>query len=105
LSNSRVSLFLIDYRNRERLKIFGQATLVERNTHPDLLKRLETGDLPSKVERGIVIRVEAFDWNCSQYIVPRFSAEEVRGLLDPLRQRIEELESMIKISVTRSEAQ
>jgi uncharacterized protein len=94
-SNPRVSLFLIDYRNRERLKIFGRAALVERNANPDWFKRLEVADLPSKVERGMVIQVEAFDWNCSQYIVPRFTEEEVRDLVEPLRQRIDELESMI----------
>jgi ABC-type Zn uptake system ZnuABC Zn-binding protein ZnuA len=60
-----------------------------------LLKRLESADLPSKVERGMVIQVEAFDWNCSQYIVPRFSSDEVRSLVEPLKQRIKELESMI----------
>jgi uncharacterized protein len=82
LSNPRVSLFLIDFRNQERLKLFGQATLVERSENPDLLNRLASADLPSKVERGMVIKVEAFDWNCSQYIVPRFSAEEVRSLVE-----------------------
>jgi predicted pyridoxine 5'-phosphate oxidase superfamily flavin-nucleotide-binding protein len=96
LSNPRVSLFLIDFHNQERLKIFGQATLVERGENPDLLNRLESANLPSKVERGMVIQVEAFDWNCSQYIVPRLSADELRSLVEPLRQRIEELEAMIK---------
>jgi predicted pyridoxine 5'-phosphate oxidase superfamily flavin-nucleotide-binding protein len=101
LQNSRVSLFLLHYRNRERLKIFGQATLVERGQSPDLLKRLETANLPSKVECGIIIQVEAFDWNCSQYIVPRFSEEEVSSLVDPLKQRIEELEAKIQKSESR----
>jgi len=95
LSNPRVSLFLIDFRNRERLKIFGRASLAESTANRDLLKRLESADLPSKVERGMVIQVEAFDWNCSQYIVPRFSSDEVRSLVEPLKQRIKELESMI----------
>ncbi len=95
LSNPRVSLFLIDFRNRERLKIFGRASLAESTANRDLLKRLESADLPSKVERGMVIQVEGFDWNCSQYIVPRFSSDEVRSLVEPLKQRIKELESMI----------
>jgi hypothetical protein len=43
----------------------------------------------------MVIRVEAFDWNCSQYMAPRFSSDEVRSLVEPLKQRIKELESMI----------
>ena len=95
LKNPRVSLFLIDFRLRERLKIFGRATLVEGGENLELLKRLETADLPSKVERGIIIQVEAFDWNCSQYIVPRFSEEEVVHLLEPLKRRIAELEKRL----------
>ena len=85
LQDPRVSLFFLDFRRQERLKIFGRATLAERAENPDLFRRLETENLPSKVERGIIIQVEAFDWNCSQYIVPRFSADEVRDLLRPLK--------------------
>jgi predicted pyridoxine 5'-phosphate oxidase superfamily flavin-nucleotide-binding protein len=95
LQDPRVSLFLLDFRLQERLKIFGRATLVERAESPDLFKHLESDDLPSRVERGTIIHVEAFDWNCSQYIVPRFSEEEVRGLLEPLQRRIAELEARI----------
>jgi uncharacterized protein len=91
----RVSLFFLDFRRQERLKIFGRATLVEREENPDLFRYLETEN-PSKVERGILIQVEAFDWNCSQHIVPRFSEDEVRDLLQPLKQRIEELETRIR---------
>jgi predicted pyridoxine 5'-phosphate oxidase superfamily flavin-nucleotide-binding protein len=92
----RVSLFLIDFRAQERLKIFGRETLVEGAENPDLLKRLETADLPSKVERGIIIHVEAFDWNCSQYITPRFTEEEVRSVVELLKKRIEELEGRVQ---------
>ncbi len=92
LQDPRVSVFLIDFRLQERLKIFGRATLLERAEKPDLFKQLETENSPSKVERGIIIQVEAFDWNCSQYILPRFSEEEVRGLLEPLKGRIAELD-------------
>jgi hypothetical protein len=43
----------------------------------------------------MVIKVEAFDWNCSQYVVPRFSEQGVRGLIEPLKERIGELESIV----------
>jgi uncharacterized protein len=95
----RVSLFLIDFRAQERLKIFGRATLVEGSEHPELLKRLSSEDL--KVQRGFIIRVEAFDWNCSQYIVPRFSEEEVRELVEPLKKRIAELEALLAQSMAK----
>ncbi|HXO98108.1 MAG TPA: pyridoxamine 5'-phosphate oxidase family protein [Chthoniobacterales bacterium] len=102
LQDPRVSLFLLDFRRQERLKIFGRATLAERAENPDLFRRLETENLPSKVERGIIIQVEAFDWNCSQYIVPRFSEDEVRDLLQPLKQRINELETRIRNQESRT---
>jgi len=95
LRDPRVSLLLLDFRRQERLKIFGRATLAEHVENPELFQHLETENLPSKVERGIIIQVEAFDWNCSQYIEPRFSEEEVRELLQPLKQRIDELETKL----------
>ena len=103
LQDPRVSLFFLDFRRQERLKIFGRATLAERAENPDLFRRLETENLPSKVERGIIIQVEAFDWNCSQYIVPRFSEQEVRDLLQPFKQRIDELETRIRNQESRTE--
>jgi uncharacterized protein len=92
-NDPRVSLFLIDFRAQERLKIFGRATVVEGSEQPELLKPLADAD--PEVQRGIVIHVEAFDWNCSQYIVPRFSEAEVRHLVEPLKKRIEELEAAL----------
>jgi hypothetical protein len=50
----------------------------------------------------MIIQVEAFDWNCSQYIVPRFSEDEVRDLLQPLKQRIDELETRIRNQESRT---
>jgi hypothetical protein len=47
------------------------------------------------VERVMVIRVEAFDWNCPQHITPRFSEEELEPVIGPLRARIRELEEQL----------
>jgi predicted pyridoxine 5'-phosphate oxidase superfamily flavin-nucleotide-binding protein len=95
LRDPRISVLLLDFQRQERLKVFGRATLVECAENPILFRHLETENLPSKVERGIIIQVEAFDWNCSQYIVPRFSEDDVRRLVEPLKKRVEELESII----------
>ena len=43
------------------------------------------GDNVSPIERGFVIQVEAFDWNCPKYITPRYSEREVAVLLDQVR--------------------
>jgi hypothetical protein len=44
------------------------------------------------VERLFLIDVLSFDWNCSQYITPRYTEDEVRQIVEPLQKRIAELE-------------
>lgn len=84
--DDRVSLFLMDYPGQRRLKIWGRARLVEEDTEPALIARLESPDYRARVERGVVITVEAFDWNCPKYITPRFTEHEVRDLTGGWRQ-------------------
>jgi predicted pyridoxine 5'-phosphate oxidase superfamily flavin-nucleotide-binding protein len=93
LRNPKVSLFLIDYPARTRLKIFGHATLVEGDALPRELREPSASESSAKVERGIVIQVEAFDWNCPKYIVPRYTLDQVRGVVEPLVKRINDLEA------------
>ncbi|WP_367155449.1 pyridoxamine 5'-phosphate oxidase family protein [Methylomonas sp. HYX-M1] len=85
--DDRVSLLLMDYPGRQRLKIWGRARVVNERDAPDLLTRLELPDFRAPVERGIVIRVEAYDWNCPKYITPRYSQREVEALLVQARQQ------------------
>jgi hypothetical protein len=84
---------LIDYPARARLKIFGNAKLVEGNGVPDALRGIENGPGATPVERGVIIQVEAFHWNCPKYIVPRFTEAQVRTVIDPLVKRIKDLEA------------
>jgi predicted pyridoxine 5'-phosphate oxidase superfamily flavin-nucleotide-binding protein len=92
LTNPRVSLFLIDYPVRARLKIFGHATLVEGDDLPEELRQVQNYPGAGDVERGIIIQVEAFHWNCPKYITPRFTEAQVRHVIDPLMKRIKDLE-------------
>src|ERR1700677_1310556 len=101
LKNPRVSLFLIDYPARARLKIFGQAKLVEGDHLPAALRKIENDPGATSVERGIIIQVEAFHWNCPKYIVPRFTETQVRSLVDPLIKRIKDLEAKLADVPTR----
>jgi uncharacterized protein len=78
--NDRVSLFLMDYVKRSRLKMFGRARILDRDE--PLLRQLTATEYRAIVERGFVITVEAFDWNCSQHITPRYAASEL-GLSAP----------------------
>jgi len=93
--DDRVSLILIDYPNRLRLKILGHARAVSSDD-PALLTQLQCHGYRAKVERGIAIRVAAFDWNCPQHITPRFTATEVEGIVRPLQTRIAELEAQLR---------
>jgi len=75
--DDRVSLILMDYPAQRRLKIWGRARLVEEDAEPALVARLESPHYRARVERGVIITVEAFDWNCPKYITPRFTEREI----------------------------
>ncbi len=91
-TDDRVSLFFMDYANRTRLKLFGRARIVGPEDR-DMLARLEVSDYRARIERGIVIAVEAFDWNCPQHITRRFTLDDAQQLTRPLERRIAELEA------------
>jgi len=80
-ANERISLILMDYPNRRRLKIWGRARIVHEADEPDLISQLEVPDYRARVERGLLITVEALDWNCPQHITRRYSEAEMQGLL------------------------
>jgi uncharacterized protein len=63
--NERALLFLMDYANGRRLKLWGRAKVTD---DPALLGRLADSVYPARVERAIVFTVLAWDWNCSQHI-------------------------------------
>ena len=94
-TEDRVSLFLMDYPNRARLKILGRARIVDGNDK-DTLGRLSMHEYNAQVERGILISIEAFDWNCPHHITPRFTLAEIEEGTAPLRQRIAELEEALQ---------
>lgn len=91
-TDDRVSLFFMDYPNRTRLKLFGRARSIGLDDQA-VLSRLEMPDYRARIERGFVITVEGFDWNCPQHITERYTTEEMRAVLAPLTARIAELEA------------
>ncbi len=92
-ANDKVSLILMDYANRRRLKIWARVRIVDAAGDPDLIRKLEIPTYRARVERAVVMTVEAFDWNCPQHITPRFTEAEVEAMAAPLRARLAELES------------
>lgn len=91
--NNRAALILMNYPNRQRLKIFARIEVLEAADAPELIAKLENPDYKAKIERAMILRVEAFDWNCPQHITPRFTIEEIREINQPLYIRIDELEA------------
>jgi predicted pyridoxine 5'-phosphate oxidase superfamily flavin-nucleotide-binding protein len=87
--NDKAFLFLMDYRHRKRLKIWGRARVVE-DDHP-LLDRLKMPEDDSEIERAILFHVEAWNWNCPQHIPIRYSEAEVAAL----HARIAQLEKLL----------
>lgn len=84
--SKKASLFLIDYPSQRRLKIWAESEVLEANEYPELLEILSLPDYKAVIERLIIFKVQAFDWNCPQHITPRFTAEEIKqGIitLDP----------------------
>ncbi|WP_108862246.1 pyridoxamine 5'-phosphate oxidase family protein [Ruegeria sp. Alg231-54] len=94
--NERVSLFFMDYPNKTRLKLLGRVHTIDP---ADLgtLKKLSLDDRHrARTERGLRISVEAFDWNCPQYITPRFTRAEADQQMSSLQAKILELEAKLK---------
>jgi len=89
--NPKAHLFLIDYRQRRRVKIWGEARMGEAT--PELLARLMPEDYRANPEQVLLFTVRAWDANCPQHIPPRFEAADVLAALQAKDQRIAELES------------
>jgi len=96
--NDRVSLILVDYPNRRRLKLLGRARMADATGNPELVSQLADPGYAARIERAVLIRIEAFDWNCPQHISPRYSGLELAPLLEPLRARIRELEEQLSFA-------
>jgi len=94
--NDRVSPFAMDYPRKARMKLQGHAAFKDAASNPELAARLAV-DGQGRVERLVTIRLAAFDWNCPQFITPRFDAGEiaqpVSSEMDKLTARIAEPEA------------
>ena len=90
--NGKAYLFLMDYPNRHRIKIWGTAEFIEND--PELMKRVVDSGYDARPERALVFHVVAWSPNCPLHIRPRFTAEEMEPMFQELRRRIAELEKM-----------
>lgn len=93
--NDRVSLILVDYVSRRRLKIYARIVAKDLPAEPRFAAALELPGYRAKPERIFVLHLEAFAWNCSQHIVHRFTEQEIGAALAPVREHIAQLEAEI----------
>ena len=77
--NPKAFIFLMDYANQQRVKLWGTARVVEDD--PGLLDQLHDPEYQAKVERAIVFTIEAWDINCPQHIQKRFSQREIQPVI------------------------
>ena len=91
--NDRAALILMDYANRSRLKIYARIEIINAKDRPGLMEKLSVPGYDAKIERAMLLHVEAFDWNCPQHITPRFTMEELQAMNAPLYEHVAKLEA------------
>lgn len=92
-ADGRACLFLMDYPNRTRLKIYAHAEFLAPDAEPALTERVTVPGYKGKVERVFRLTLAAFDWNCPQHITPRFTERAVTQAVQPLREKLAQLEA------------
>ncbi|UXS34538.1 pyridoxamine 5-phosphate oxidase [Agrobacterium tumefaciens] len=91
-ANDKACLFLMDYPRRARLKIYVHAEAMSLDADPALTAAVLDGTT-GRAERIVRLRLQNFDWNCPQHIVPRYTEVQIEDGLRPIRERLAELEA------------
>lgn len=91
--NPKAFIFLMDYRNKRRIKVWGHATYVEDDQA--LMDQLIDEDYNARPERAVVFTIEAWDSNCPQHIPQMWSETEIAPVVNAMNARIEELEAEV----------
>ncbi len=89
--NDRAYLFLLDPARKQRIKLWGRARVVEND--PALVEKLFDKGYKARPERAILFTIQAWDVNCSQHVVPRFTEADIGEALEKIQSRIAELEA------------
>lgn len=92
-ANDRACLFLMDYVRRTRLKIYAHVERLTLDADQSLTDLVSDPTYRGRAERIFKLRLEAYDWNCPQHIIPRYTEQQVEQAVAPLRQKLEQLEA------------
>ena len=77
-ATNKASLFLIDYPSQTRLKIWAISEIFDAYQNQELLEKVRMPDYNALIERIIIFKIQAYDWNCPQHITPRYTTEEIQ---------------------------
>ncbi len=91
--NDRAHIFIPHFATRQRVKLWGRARIIEGDL--ELMERLVDPAYKARPERAVVFTLEAWDVNCHQHIVPRYSEAEIAPAVNRLIARIRELEEEV----------
>jgi predicted pyridoxine 5'-phosphate oxidase superfamily flavin-nucleotide-binding protein len=91
--NPQAFIFLMDYANSRRVKLWGTAKVIEGDL--DLIERLRDPNYPGLAERAVLFSLEAWDANCQQHIHPRFSQRQIAPVIERLQNRVRTLEAEV----------
>jgi predicted pyridoxine 5'-phosphate oxidase superfamily flavin-nucleotide-binding protein len=91
--NDRAHIFILHFATQQRVKLWGRARVVENDL--ELMERLVDPTYKARPQRAVVFTLEAWDVNCTQHIVPRYSEGEIAPAIDRLVARVKELEEEV----------
>jgi len=94
---------MIDYPTRTRLKIFARAEVIELKDNPELYESLDLNDYKFRAERMMIFHIEAYDWNCPQHIIPRYTVDDINEAFLPQKEYTKRLEEEIKVLKSKLE--
>ena len=94
--NPKVSLILVSYPMKARMKIYAEAEIVEVSENLSLYNFLKPEDYKFKPERLMLFHIEAYDWNCPQHITPRYSPADIEKITEAKDQYIQQLEQEVE---------
>ena len=91
--DDRIALILVDYPSRTRLKILAHLEVRDLKADPELAQKLALPGYRALPERAFVLKLVAFDWNCSQHITPRYTAPDIQAAMGQMSARVATLEA------------
>ena len=97
VKNPKVSLILVSYPMKARMKIYAEAEIVEVSEDLSLYNFLKPEDYKFKPERLMLFHIKAYDWNCPQHITPRYSPADIEKITEAKDQYIQQLEQEVEV--------